>query len=309
MFVHSWQGVACVAISAERTSPSPFSYRARSSSVAARMATTLQSRAAVAMSPATRHVGHVAPSGRSQRGACTPTPRWHGVGSRAWSPSSASSRVPRALTPKQEELYLTLGVAPGASAEAVKRAYKRMAKLYHPDVCDEPDAAARFNEIKAAFETISAERGNHSNVGSEEWRGKWQEQLRQMRAVERGAATVNVRRRSVGKVGASAPASVEPEAEVSSPDAKTAVDTDKASVPSGVGAKEADTSESGMTEEERVWQRDQEMRWTVRSQLSNLRDRTRRRRQVTPLQKNKFIEPFVDFSPTAHDDEWNHTVQ
>jgi DnaJ-class molecular chaperone len=64
------------------------------------------------------------------------------------SDSSSLSFVPCALTPQQEEPYLKLGVAPGASPEAVKRAYKRMAKQFHPDVCSEPDAATRFNDIK-----------------------------------------------------------------------------------------------------------------------------------------------------------------
>ena len=70
----------------------------------------------------------------------------------------------RALTPEEEARYFTLGVSPGASAEAVKRAYKRLAKQYHPDVCDAPDADARFAEIKSAYETLAAERGVLGNV-------------------------------------------------------------------------------------------------------------------------------------------------
>ena len=103
----------------------------------------------------------------------------------------------RALTPDKEDLYFTLGVSPGASQEAVKRAYKRLAKQFHPDVCDAPDAEAKFNAVRSAYETLVAERGNLDNVGTEEWRAKWSAQLRQMRDVEQGRAKVNVRRRRV----------------------------------------------------------------------------------------------------------------
>ena len=64
---------------------------------------------------------------------------------------------------------MKLGVAPGASPEAVKRAYKRMAKLYHPDVCPgDADAALRFNECKRAYETIVSERVGDEWIGPAE---------------------------------------------------------------------------------------------------------------------------------------------
>ena len=116
-------------------------------------------------------------------------------------PRRPSSARLRALTPEEEARYFTLGASPGASAEAVKRAYKRLAKQYHPDVCDAPDADARFAEIKSAYETLAAERGVLGNVGTEEWRAKWSAQLAQMRDVEQGRATVNVRRRRVARRG------------------------------------------------------------------------------------------------------------
>ena len=207
----------------------------------------------------------------------------------------------RALTPEEEARYFTLGVSPGASAEAVKRAYKRLAKQYHPDVCDAPDADARFAEIKSAYETLAAERGVLGNVGTEEWRAKWSAQLAQMRDVERGRATVNVRRRRVARRG----------------DDPTADDADAPRGPIRVSARAEAVSEleaalraeDDADPEELAWQREQETRWAVQSQLANLRDRTRRRRRVAPPQKGKFVEPFADVSPTSHDDEWNHSVQ
>jgi curved DNA-binding protein CbpA len=205
------------------------------------------------------------------------------------------------LTPEEEARYFTLGVSPGASAEAVKRAYKRLAKQYHPDVCDAPDADARFAEIKSAYETLAAERGVLGNVGTEEWRAKWSAQLAQMRDVERGRATVNVRRRRVARRG----------------DDPTADDADAPRGPIRVSARAEAVSEleaalradDDADPEELAWQREQETRWAVQSQLANLRDRTRRRRRVAPPQKGKFVEPFADVSPTSHDDEWNHSVQ
>ena len=207
----------------------------------------------------------------------------------------------RALTPEEEARYFTLGVSPGASAEAVKRAYKRLAKQSHPDVCDAPDADARFAEIKSAYETLAAERGVLGNVGTEEWRAKWSAQLAQMRDVERGRATVNVRRRRVARRG----------------DDPTADDADAPRGPVRVSARAEAVSEleaalradDDADPEELAWQREQETRWAVQSQLANLRDRTRRRRRVAPPQKGKFVEPFADVSPTSHDDEWNHSVQ
>lgn len=216
---------------------------------------------------------------------------------------SRGSRLPaRALSPEDaERMYLTLGVSPGASPEAVKRAYKRLAKQSHPDVCDAPDADARFAEIKSAYETLAAERGVLGNVGTEEWRAKWSAQLAQMRDVERGRATVNVRRRRVARRG----------------DDPTADDADAPRGPVRVSARAEAVSEleaalradDDADPEELAWQREQETRWAVQSQLANLRDRTRRRRRVAPPQKGKFVEPFADVSPTSHDDEWNHSVQ
>jgi molecular chaperone DnaJ len=52
------------------------------------------------------------------------------------------------------DLYSLLGVRPDASEEEIKRAYRRLAREYHPDVSKDPDAEARFKEINAAYETL-----------------------------------------------------------------------------------------------------------------------------------------------------------
>jgi len=48
--------------------------------------------------------------------------------------------------------YETLGVAPGASMDELRRALREKARLFHPDV--NPAAAAYFSEVTAAYETL-----------------------------------------------------------------------------------------------------------------------------------------------------------
>lgn len=53
-----------------------------------------------------------------------------------------------------KDYYRILGVERGASREDVKRAYRKLASKYHPDVSEEPDAEARFKEISEAYEVL-----------------------------------------------------------------------------------------------------------------------------------------------------------
>ena len=51
--------------------------------------------------------------------------------------------------------YSVLGLKPDASDEEVKRAYKALAKKYHPDVAgNSPEAARKMQEINAAYDQI-----------------------------------------------------------------------------------------------------------------------------------------------------------
>lgn len=52
------------------------------------------------------------------------------------------------------DYYGVLGVPKDASTEQIKKAYRRLAMKYHPDVTDEPDAAERFKEIGEAYEVL-----------------------------------------------------------------------------------------------------------------------------------------------------------
>src|SRR6185503_20011974 len=54
--------------------------------------------------------------------------------------------------------YEVLGVPRGASAAAIKGAYRKLAKKHHPDSNkDDPKAAARFSEINTANEILGDE--------------------------------------------------------------------------------------------------------------------------------------------------------
>jgi molecular chaperone DnaJ len=50
------------------------------------------------------------------------------------------------------DYYVTLGVERGASDSEIKKAYRRLAQQWHPDVNQEPDAAIRFKEINEAYQ-------------------------------------------------------------------------------------------------------------------------------------------------------------
>src|SRR3982751_2235957 len=55
---------------------------------------------------------------------------------------------------KYSDYYATLGVERGATADEIKKAYRRLAQKYHPDVSKEPEAEARFKDIAEAYQTL-----------------------------------------------------------------------------------------------------------------------------------------------------------
>ncbi|MGE0384511.1 MAG: DnaJ C-terminal domain-containing protein [Gammaproteobacteria bacterium] len=54
-----------------------------------------------------------------------------------------------------KDYYRILGVGKTASAEEIKRAYRKLARKYHPDVSKEKDAEARFKDVNEAHAVLS----------------------------------------------------------------------------------------------------------------------------------------------------------
>ena len=65
------------------------------------------------------------------------------------------------------DYYQALGVARDASAEGIKKAYRKLARKYHPDVSKEPDAEARMKEVNEAYAVLSdpEKRAAYDQVG------------------------------------------------------------------------------------------------------------------------------------------------
>lgn len=54
-----------------------------------------------------------------------------------------------------KSLYETLEINENASADEIKKAYRKLARKYHPDVNKDPQAEDKFKEINAAYEVLS----------------------------------------------------------------------------------------------------------------------------------------------------------
>lgn len=66
-----------------------------------------------------------------------------------------------------KDYYQTLGVSRDATAEDIKKAFRKLARKYHPDVSKAPDAEARMQEVNEAYAVLSdpEKRAAYDQVG------------------------------------------------------------------------------------------------------------------------------------------------
>lgn len=73
-----------------------------------------------------------------------------------------------------KDYYRILGVSREANADAIKAAYRRLARKYHPDVSREADAESRFKEVNEAYEALKdpEKRAVYDRIATEHRAGK-----------------------------------------------------------------------------------------------------------------------------------------
>lgn len=79
---------------------------------------------------------------------------------------------------ERRDFYDVLGLSRDAAADEIKKAYRRLAREYHPDVSEDPDAQKKFSEIQEAYAVLSddAKRAQYDRFGrtgvGDTWSGR-----------------------------------------------------------------------------------------------------------------------------------------
>src|SRR5258706_778183 len=88
---------------------------------------------------------------------------------------------------KYKDYYAILGVKRDASADDIKKAYRKLAQKHHPDVNKDPKSEEKFKEVAEAYQTLkdAEKRAAYDQLGSAYQPGQefrpppdWEQQFR-----------------------------------------------------------------------------------------------------------------------------------